>query len=36
MNHVSLFDVSLLNPVSLFPKYNYKIVKKKLFISIKT
>ena len=32
----SLLHVSLLNLVSLFPsKYHYKIVKKKLFISIK-
>ena len=32
----SLFHVSLFKLVSLFPsKYHYKIVKKKLFISIK-
>ena len=32
----SLLHVSLFNLVSLFPsKYHYKIVKKKLFISIK-
>ena len=32
----SLFHISLFNLVSLFPsKYHYKVVKKKLFISIK-
>ena len=34
-DNFSLFHVSLYNLVSLFPsKYHYKIVKKKLFISI--
>ena len=33
---IYLFHVSLFNLVSFFPsKYHYKIVKKKLFISIK-